>query len=280
MSPFRYGSDYDTDVVAQQLLSASVWLLMALVGIFLAVHLLRRSFGHPISSDPVEKLPSNLRLLKYEAGARLYHWGNTIVVLGLTLSGVALFAPGSFDAGPWLLIHEVAAVAFVALLGLHVVVAPRRGDARSMWFERRDVRDLRIIAANFLGRSHSYPAFGKYDPLQKVYHALLTLLATGVIVSGAYLLVSAETWATFSHGWMRAMRVTHDVTAFPFLGIVVGHVYFGVIRVNWPLLVSMCTGRLRGSSFNLYHDARRWRPPGETRQEVGRVLSDPADERQ
>ena len=260
MSPFRYASDYDTDVVAQQLLSASAWLLIALVGVFVAVHLLRRSFGNPVSSDPAEKLPDDLRVRRYEVGARLYHWGNTVVVLGLAVSGVALFAPGSFDAGPWLLIHEVAGVAFVILLGLHVIVAPRRGDARSMWFERRDVRDLRVIAANFLGRTRSYPAFGKYDPLQKVYHALLTLLATGLIVSGAYLFVSAETWATFSHTWMRAMRLTHDVAAFPFLAIVVGHVYFGVIRVNWPLLVSMCTGRLRGSSFNRYHDARRWQP--------------------
>jgi Ni/Fe-hydrogenase 1 B-type cytochrome subunit len=267
MSPFRYAADYDSDLVAQQFLSGSAWLLIALVGIFVAVHLLRRSFGNPVSSDPADKLPANLRVVKYEIGARLYHWGNTIVVLGLTLSGVALFAPGSFEGGPWLLIHEVAGVAFVALLGLHVIVVPRRGEGRSMWFERRDMRDLGVIAANFLGRTRSYPAFGKYDPLQKVYHALLTLLAAGFIASGAYLLVSAEAWATFSHGWMRAMRLTHDVAAFSFLAVVVGHVYFGLIRVNWPLLVSMCTGRLGGSSFNRYHDARRWQPRDEA---VGR----------
>ena len=57
-----------------------------------------------------------------------------------------------------------------------------------MWFDARDVRDLRVIAANFLGRTRDYPAFGKYDPWQKIYHALLTLLAAGLIFSGAYLL--------------------------------------------------------------------------------------------
>ena len=260
MSIFRYGRDYDTDAAAQQLLAASVWLLMALVGIVVAVHLLRRSSGNPVSTDSAARLPLDARVLKYQVGARLYHWANTIAVLALALSGAALFAPGSVGAGPWLLIHEIGGVAFIVLLVLHGVIAPRRGDGRSMWFERRDARDLRVIVANFLGRSSHYPAFGKYDPLQKLYHALLTLLAFGVIGSGLYLFLSAETWATFSHGWMRGMRLIHDVSGFAFLAVVIGHIYFGIIRVNWPQLVSMFTGRLRGSSFNLYHDAQRWLP--------------------
>ena len=40
----------------------------------------------------------------------------------------------------------------------------------------------------------------------------------------------------------------------------VGHIYFGIIRVNWPQLGAMITGRLRGASFNRYHDAARWQP--------------------
>jgi cytochrome b subunit of formate dehydrogenase len=261
MSLFRYARDYDADAIAQQLLSDAAWLFVALVGIFIAVHLLRRSTGHPISNAPAVKLPPDARVLKYKVGARLYHWGNLLFVLGLALSGIALFAPGSFGRGPWLIVHEIFAVAFIVALGLHIVVAPRRGDGRSMWFEARDARDLRAIAANFFGRTRSYPAFGKYDPLQKLYHTFLTLLSAGLIFTGAYLMLSAEAWATFSHAWMRKMRMVHDVTAFAFLAILVGHVYFGVIRVNWPQLVSMCTGRLRGSSFNLFHDAGRWHPP-------------------
>ena len=260
MSLFRYGRDYYTDATAQQLLAAGAWLFVALVGTFIAVHLLRRSTGHPIATTTLATLPPNVRVMKYEIGARLYHWANALVLLGLAVSGVALFAPGSLGGGPWLLIHEVSAVAFIALLVLHIIVAPRRGEGRSMWFDRRDARDLRLIAANFMGRTRSYPAFGKYDPLQKLYHAFLTVLATGTIFTGAYLLLSAEAWTTFSHSWMRYMRIVHDVSGFAFLAILVGHIYFGVIRVNWPELVAMVIGRLRGSSFNLYHDAARWRP--------------------
>ena len=260
MSLFRYGRDFYSDAAAQQLLAAGAWLFVALVGVCIALHLLRRSMGHPIASDPATRLPDNVTVRKYEIGARLYHWGNALVVLGLGLSGIALFAPGSLGDAPWLLLHELCAVGFIALLLLHLVVAPRRGEGRSMWFERRDFRDLRLIVANFLGGTRRYPAFGKYDPLQKLYHAFLTLLATGVIFTGTYLLLSAETWATFSHPWMRLMRVVHDVAGFAFLAILVGHIYFGVIRVNWPQLAAIWSGRLRGASFNVYHDAARWRP--------------------
>lgn len=260
MSLFRSAGDYYTDPAAQQLLVAGAWLLLGLVGVFIGAHLLRRSVGHPIADDAADKLPENIRVMKYEIGARLYHWTTALLVLALAVSGVSLFAPGSFGSGPWLPTHEVSAVAFIGLLVLHIIVAPRRGDGRSMWFDRRDVRDLRLIASNFFGRTRSYPAFGKYDPLQKLYHAVLTVLAAGMIFSGIYLLFSAEVWATFSHEWMRSMRIVHDVTGFAFLAILVGHLYFGVIRVNWPQLVAMWTGRLRGASFNLYHDAGRWRP--------------------
>jgi cytochrome b subunit of formate dehydrogenase len=263
MSLFRYGRDFYTEEAAQQLSSAGAWLLISLVGVFIAVHLLRRSVGHPVSNAPAVTLSPQSRVLRYEIGARLYHWGNTCLVLGLVLSGVALFSPGSLSPASWLLVHEVFAILFVLALCLHIAVAPRRGDGRSMWFEPRDIRDLRIIGANFLGRTRDYPSFGKYDPWQKVYHALLTVLAAGFVFSGSYLFISAETWGTFSHEWMRTMRLVHDAAAFAFIAIVIGHVYFGVIRVNWPQLVSMFTGRIRGWSFNLYHDASRWRPRDE-----------------
>jgi formate dehydrogenase gamma subunit len=257
---FRYGRDFYTDAVAQQLLVAAAWLLVALAGLFIAAHLLRRSAGHPVSTTPAAKLPPQARVVRYQIGARLYHWGNTLLMLGLALSGVALFSPDSLGGGAWLLLHEICAVLFILALVLHIMVAPRRGDGRSMWFDARDVHDLRVIAANFLGRTRDYPAVGKYDPWQKIYHACLTVLAAALVFSGAYLFISAEAWGTFSHEWMRVMRLTHDVGAFVFIAILIGHVYFGIIRVNWPQLVSMLTGHLRGSSFNLYHDASRWQP--------------------
>jgi formate dehydrogenase subunit gamma len=263
MSLFRYGRDFYTDAVAQQLLPAAAWLLVALVGAVVAVHLLRRSAGHPTSSTAAARVAPDARILRYQPGARLYHWGNALLVIGLSLSGVALFSPGSLGRGSWLLLHEVLAALFILALVLHIVVAPARGEGRSMWFEARDIHDLRVMAANFLGRTREYPALGKYDPLQKIFHAFLTLLSAGLVFSGVYLFLNADAWATFSHAWVRIMRLLHDASAFAFIAVLVGHVYFGLIRVNWPQLVSMVTGRLRGSSFNRYHDAARWTPRRE-----------------
>jgi cytochrome b subunit of formate dehydrogenase len=270
MHLFRYARDYYGDSSAQQLMVGTAILFAAVVFIFVGIHLVRRSFGRPVTTEAGEKLPADFRLLKYEIGARLYHWGNMVFLGGLAFTGVALFTPPAIWKARWLLLHEIFAALFIAGLGLHVAVAPLRGEGRSMWFERRDWRDLKLISANFIGLTREYPAFGKYDPLQKLYHAFLTVLSAAVIFSGIYLVLSAEIWASLSHEWMRIMRLMHDTAAFAFIAIIAGHIYFGVIRVNWPELAAMITGRLPGSYYNLYHNTERWKPAKVERRAVGK----------
>jgi Ni/Fe-hydrogenase 1 B-type cytochrome subunit len=258
MHLFRYARDYYGAQEAQQVLLAAALLSIIAVSFFVALHLLRRSAGQPVSSADGEHVAPATEVHKYEFGARLYHWGNLIFLLGLVVSGLALFVPGELRAAPWLRLHEIFAALYIAGLLLHIVVAPLRGTARTMWFDRHDWSDLRLIIANFFGRTRAYPRFGKYDPWQKLYHALLAVLSAAVIFSGIYLVLSAEVWRTFSHDWMRQMRLLHDVAAIAFVAVILGHIYFGVIRINWPQLGAMITGRLSAAAFNRYHDARRW----------------------
>ena len=266
MQLFRYAFDYYGSLRSQQLVGNTAVLAIAMVLCFAALHLLRRASGYPLSTDAGPKLAPEVRIRKYEIGARLFHWATLLFVVGLAASGVALFAPGTLGRAPWLLIHELFAAGFIAALLLHVVVAPLRGEGRTMWFEARDWGDLKRTAANFLGRTRDYPSFGKYDPWQKIYHALLTLLCAVLIFSGVYLVLSAQVWATFSHNWMRIIRLLHDSAAFSFLAIIVGHIYFGIIRVGWPQLCAMITGRLKATDFNRYHDTSRWQPRQEPAQ--------------
>lgn len=263
MQLFRYAFDYYGSLGSQQLLANAALMAISLVFCFAALHLLRRASGYPLSTDVVPKLLTEVRICKYEIGARLFHWGNLLFVAGLAVSGVAVFGPPTLGRAPWLLIHELFAAGFIAALALHIVVAPLRGKGRTMWFEARDWHDLKQTVANFLGRTRDYPSFGKYDPWQKIYHALLAVLCAIVIFSGLFLVVSAQVWADFSHNWMRAMRLLHDLGAFSFLAIIVGHIYFGIIRVNWPQLLAVITGRLSATAFNRYHDASRWQPRQE-----------------
>jgi len=268
---FEYARDYYNGWLPVRLLAPAGLLFIWTVALFAGIHLLRRSAGQPVSTESglQERIAAG-RIEKYQRNARLYHWGNALFLLALVISGVALFVPGALKPLriSWLRLHEFAAGAFVVTLLLHIMAAPRKGRWRTMWFERRDWRDMRRIAANFFGRTREYPAFGKYDPFQKLYHASLTLLSAGMIFSGVFLVVSAEVWASFSHPWLRWQRLLHDVGAFAFIAVMVGHIYFGIIRVNWPNLLAMIQGWIPASFFNRYHTTARWRPtvddsPGE-----------------
>lgn len=271
MHLFRYASDYYGESLAQQLLLPAAVLCFLTVVLFAGLHALRRSTGQPRSTEhfPPDAFPE--RAARYEIGARLYHWGNAVFVIVLAISGYALFVPGVMKpaAGGWLRIHEWAAAAFAAGILVHAVAAPFKGEGRAMWFEGRDWRDMRTIVSNFLGRTRQYPAFGKYDPFQKLYHAAVVLLSACVIASGCVLTVSAEVWTTVPRDLLRWMRLLHDVSAVSFVSIVAGHVYFGVIRVNWPTLGSIVTGRLSGAYLRLYHSPQRWRPAGQSHDGTG-----------
>jgi formate dehydrogenase subunit gamma len=257
---FRYAQDYYGDWLRVQLLPQTAWLLICAVVLFMGIHRLRRSLGEPA---PAEKATGEaLTGEKYELGARLYHWGNFVFLTMLAVSGIALFVPRSIRPTilSWVLIHEIFAALYILGLAVHIFAALKRGEPRTMWFEAQDRKDLQTIFANFFGRTRDYPRFAKYDPLQKIYHALLTLLSLVIIVSGAYLFFSAEGLASFSHEWMRWQRLLHDLSAFALIAIILGHIYFALIRVNWQTLAAMFSGKISASYFRLRHSAKRWRP--------------------
>ncbi len=260
MQFFRYAQDYYGDWLKTQLLPETALLVFCLILLLLGIHRLRRSMGEPVptENDGVAAVSGE----KYELGARLYHWGNFVFLVMLAVSGIALLVPRSIRTlfGSWLLIHEIFSVLYIGGLLVHIFAALKRGEPRTMWFERRDWSDLKIIAANFFGRSRQYPRFGKYDPLQKIYHAVLTIISAVLVFSGIYLFFSVEAWATFSHEWLRWQRLLHDLSAVAVVAVILGHIYFGLIRVNWANLAAIITGKLSASYFRLRHNANRWKP--------------------
>jgi uncharacterized membrane protein len=69
---------------------------IAIVLVFIGIHMIRRSFGQPLSTESGGKLPPETRVRRYELGARLYHWGNVVAMVGLIVSGIELFSHISF----------------------------------------------------------------------------------------------------------------------------------------------------------------------------------------
>ena len=203
------------------------------------------------------------RVERYELGARLYHWGNAAVLVLLIVTGAGLFVPGLPPPGiSWLLAHEILASTFIVLLVVHIVTALALTDAASMWrLNGRDGDELRASLRFFFRREPVVPRTGKYDVWQKLYHALLTLLALASIVTGISLFLNTEGFATFGHAWMRWQRLVHDAAAFLFLAFIIGHVYVRLLKLNWPVLRSMFTGTMTRAEFDATRDWRRWQPP-------------------
>jgi cytochrome b subunit of formate dehydrogenase len=111
----------------------------------------------------------------------------------------------------------------------------------------RDLRDAAVIWRNFLGRTTDYPASGRYDALQKIYHHLLSVLALTFAISGILMWLSAERIYLAGRDGLHVMRWVHDLSASALIVMVVGHIYFSLIKANRANLKDMAglkpTGR-------------------------------------
>ena len=263
---FSRGQDwFSGEWLAQQLSWSTVLVILLLGVVFAGLHLPRRSLGAPVfmNGDSAPTDPHGFE--RWELGARLYHWGNLLFLLLLIVSGIALFLPGTW-AEPgisWLLVHEIGAGLFTLGLLAHIVAAVWLSDLRGMWFGRGDWRDLKTFVRYYSGAGHNLPKSGKFDVLQKIYHAFLTLLSIAAIFTGVSLFLNAEVLASLSHGWMRWQRLVHDSSATLFLLVILGHLYVRLAKLNWPKLRSMFTGDLTRAEFDREHDWRRWQPPAD-----------------
>ncbi len=95
-----------------------------------------------------------------------------------------------------------------------------------------DWADVRLIWRSFLGATVEYPQPGKYDALQKLFHAALAMLAVLFTVTGALLWLSASRRAWIPRGWLHWSRLGHDIAAVTLAALVIGHIYFSLIQAN------------------------------------------------
>lgn len=285
MTLFEWGKDaHHLDVTAQKLSWEAGTVILLGVVVFIGLHLFRRAFGPPVRKSEGAPLSESVQAVeRYELGARLYHWGNFFVLALLLLSGGAFFFRGwlpslkPFLGLTWLLAHEILAGIFIALLILHIIVSIFRTGLRSMWFGRGDGRDLAHHVRYYSGRSTALPKTGKYDVIQKIYHALLVVFAVVMIVTGISLFLNAETFTTLGHDWMRWQRILHDLFAFLFAAVILGHIYLRLLRPRWPALKSMFTGKLPREDFNARHDRHQWAPEAAGDTEDQRATGREAD---
>jgi cytochrome b subunit of formate dehydrogenase len=266
MDPFRYAKNfYNNEYLPQQLTWEFGIFLLSLVAIMAGVVLMRRAFGKPRRSSKGALPPPDVAIVeRYEIGARLWHFGVFGLLLALWISGAAFYAPGLVP-GPlpivgisWLFVHLAFGVLFIVGIVVHAIKAGLV-DLRSMLFDRHDWHELVASTRYYLGRPYELPKLGKYGVWNKVFHIALIVLALIMIVSGISLSLDTLGWAVIDQNWQRQQRLLHDLGSYGFLGLVVAHVFWQLLKRR-PQLKAMITGTIAADTFSSNHDWNRWKP--------------------
>ena len=255
--PFRLPFDYAAAII------------LFFVAIYV-IHFVRRAFRQPPRPEAIGAIDiSGDNVKAYDLVQRLFHW-SLFVALGLmVLTGVDIFSPGLFgsalgtfgitDLTASLFWHTALVWVLLGLLVIHMIwdLAVARGWG-NIWVKGKDFHDTLTRLKNFFGATRDYPKSSKYDPFMKTFHwgAVVSFVVLGI--TGLYLWNPYGLMPGLSPDLATWLRLFHDFFAFLFVGLVIGHIYFAVLPVNWPVLRSMVTGSLSKDVYLKEFDNERW----------------------
>jgi cytochrome b subunit of formate dehydrogenase len=193
---------------------------------------------------------------------RVYHWLMAACVL--MLMGTA-FLPIIGYKFEWLGLHWTTGVGLSALVLIHIVRAVIWQDLWAMMIDAADVRNGWRALTRALGGKGPEPGKpGKYNALQKLYHAAIAVLILSLVVTGLLMLLKIDTplWrrnpyvlADYEWGYT---YVVHGFAAMALITMVMIHIYFALRPDEWRLTRSMFRGWITRREFEGHHDAGRW----------------------
>jgi len=239
------------------------------VAIF-AVHYVRRAFRQPkpMGGRAALELPEG-PVKAYDIVQRLFHWA-LFVILGLVaLTGINIYLTGglNFLLAPFgvadvissMYWHTTLLWLLAAIIVIHVVwdVGVARTTKQILpW--GRDVKQTFTRLLNFFGATNDYPKHGKYDVFMKTAHWGMALCLVVLGISGVYMWNPYGFFTTMSHDFSSLLTILHDFFSFLFVGLVIGHVYFGMLPVNWPMMRSMIAGTVSKDVYLDEFDTSMW----------------------
>ncbi|MDG6997907.1 MAG: cytochrome b/b6 domain-containing protein [Nitrososphaerota archaeon] len=243
------------------------------------VHWSRRSFREPekpSSARPGESEEGMIRA--FDVVERVYHWALFIVMGLLIITGLSLIFPSTFtflmasfgvtNAIGLDYVHTTMVWALLVLMAVHIVwdLAIKRGWW-NIWIGRKDIKDLPLRAANFFGATKKYAKGGKYDIFMKTLHWGMALSLTALGITGLYMWNPFGLIGTINPGIDSLFRQLHDIFAYLFVGIIIGHIYFGVLPVNWPILRAIFTGNISKKTYDEEYNPERWKLVEKSKKE-------------
>lgn len=171
--------------------------------------------------------------------------------------------PGLGWSGDFLLqltIHYVAAAVFMAAIAFHVVyhvllretaAVPRRGDLKE---------SARIVLATF--GFGDEPKSDKFLAEQRVAYATIGGAAALLVVTGVLKIAKNAAWLFLPPAMAWTNTMLHNVAFAVFLLGFLAHLAAFALPVNWPLLPSMVTGRVKRAYAEHRHPKWRARERG------------------
>jgi len=194
-------------------------------------------------------------VLRHSAIERAEHWLIAVSGLVLLFSGFGEFPmykrymvthiPGLSWAGDFwinLKIHYLAAIVFTGAAVFHVVyhsllghrgLLPRKGDGKA---------SLKTVLS-FIGIGEEPPA-DKYLPEQRLAYAYIAAVSFILILTGLIKITKNLPFVYLPPALITGATLTHTLATFLFLFGVIAHLAALALKVNWPLIKPMFTGRV------------------------------------
>lgn len=218
-------------------------------------------------TTPPKKGQEVIRLTRVELAQ---HWVLMVTLLGLALTGLALFAHGTWVGKVLMaleggmesrgILHRVFAVILMALTLWHlgyVLFSPRGNEQlRAMVPRRVDIQGVIGMLRYYRGKQQELPEFGRFTPLQKLQYWGAGLGSLLMILTGLLLWFHTEAMAVLPKWLFDITAVIHGYEGLLlFLVLFVWHIYIVHFSPgNFPMSRTFLTGKI--TAEELWRDHR------------------------
>jgi len=223
-------------------------------------------------TEPLRQRPTpNQPVQRFTRSELAQHWALLVTLTVLALTGLALFAHGTW-VGRLLLalegglasrgiLHRIFAVALMLVVVWHLlyILFTERGHRQflAMLPHRRDLADLAELLAYYRGRCPEPPAFGRFTPLQKLQYWGAGIGSVMMIATGLVLWFHTKTMALLPKWVIDVTTIVHGYEGLILFMLLFGwHLYIVHLSPgNCPLQRTFLTGTI--SAERLFQEHRR-----------------------
>lgn len=187
------------------------------------------------------------------------HWVLLITLIVLALTGLALFAHGTWIGRVLMTleggietrgtIHRTAAVVLMLLVAWHFyyVVFTERGHLQLMAMKptRKDFSDTAKLIGFYLGRGEM-PAFGRFTPMQKLQYWGAGIGSLMMIATGLVLWFHTQAMAVVPKWFIDITTIVHGYEGLVLFALLFGwHLYIVHLSPgNFPIQTTFLHGRI------------------------------------